>query len=120
MFQRSIENTAVATDSKPLVDGNLSCVLINATLNYERLNASPGLDFNDAIAQVTVFYGWNAGDNLYTLLETESIRVLAEEVSPAAALLLRRMPSTSMAVPKAALPASEEPACKAMRVSVYE
>ena len=50
-------------------------------------------------------------------LDADSMRVLAEVVSPAAALLLRRTPSMSMAVPKAAFPASPVKACNERRLS---
>ena len=53
-------------------------------------------------------------DSIFELL---MLRVGAPAVSPTAALLSRRMPSTSMAVPNEALPPSCIPLRSAMRVS---
>ena len=52
-----------------------------------------------------------------SMLELLMARVDAPAVSPAAALLSMRMPSTSIAVPNEALPPSCEPLRRAMRLS---
>lgn len=63
VFKGGVEHSSVAPDGKSLVDGNLSRMLIDASFYYQRLNTPSGLDLDDAVAQVAVFHGGNAGDN---------------------------------------------------------
>ena len=52
-----------------------------------------------------------------SMFDVPSVRVEAPVVSPISPLLFRRMPSTSIAVPNAALPFSDVPLRRAMRLS---
>ena len=67
MLQRGIQHTLVVSEIKPFVQGNLTCVLIDFTLNHKGRFSLEGVHLDDTIRQVAIFDGRNTADNLYTL-----------------------------------------------------
>ena len=67
MFKRKVDNATVLPHTKALIDGQLTCVLVDRAFNDKWRTAAARVHFHNAVAQIAIFHGRNTCNDLHAL-----------------------------------------------------